>query len=232
MACAYAVAVVGTHRFGVWRRRAKAHGFPTLQWLDWEALLQGVIPNRGEGPSTLPFDGGPAVPGGGLATTLIEGEPLAPEVIAGAGFRGSEARWLETLSLVRHRPDEALERISRSAADTAAGAYLREHLELNLGVGPLSLELAVFRSKRRLAQALARFETAPELYFARARASAELGLVDAVLDDLARAVYFSRERPFFAQAIVGLGFAAEARPALHQQCEQVLARHRSLGSTA
>lgn len=235
VACAYATAVVGTHRLGVARRRRAAHGYPTLAWLDWGALLGGLAAGVGpeEALSVRPADGGPAVsipddparPGRReLLAALAQGQGVGDDRWTTVGFSESEARWLATLALAQRDPPAALERLERAGADTAPAVYLREHLAVQLEPGPFSLELAVFRVKRRLAQALHRFDTAPELYFARARASACLGLTEAVLDDLARAVYFSRERPFFLRAVVGLQVASDLRPALWQQCAQSLSR--------
>ncbi len=80
----------------------------------------------------------------------------------------------------------------------------------------------MFATKRRLAAALGRFADAPTLYFARAQASAHLGFNQAVLDDLARAVYFSRQAPFYLRLVTELPWVAEARPALYQQCVALL----------
>jgi len=234
VACAYATAVVGTHRLGVARRRRAAHGYPTLAWFDWGALLGGFL--GGEGPESLavrPADGGPALtipddpskPGRReLLAALVQGQGVGDDRWSTVGFSESEARWLATLALAQRDPAGALSRLERAGADTAPAVYLREHLAVLLEPGPFSLELAVFRVKRRLAAALHRFDTAPELYFARARASACLGLTEAVIDDLARAVYFSRERPFFLRAVVGLQVVSDLRPALWQQCAQSLSR--------
>ena len=65
------------------------------------------------------------------------------------------------------------------------------------------------------------------LYFIRARASSLLGFTGAVLDDLARAVYFSRQAPFYLQAVTQLSFVEDVRPALVRACQEALEREPS-----
>ena len=157
-----------------------------------------------------------------LLTALVRGAPVDPAGFESAGFSGGESSWLTTLALARARPDDALGRLFSSRPGTSAEVYLREHLFLRRRVHLLNVELAVFAIKRRLGAALARFSNAPPLYFARAQASALLGFNGAVLDDLARAVYFSRNAPFYLRLVTELPWVNEARPALYQQCHQLL----------
>jgi hypothetical protein len=230
VAAIYASTVVGLHRLNVRRMRAQAGGFPTLDRLDWDSLLWGLLPATaalGDGPSHLPAilrappaDGAEARHA--VLTALVSGAPVEPPRFEAAGFSGGEAQWLTTLAWVTPRPDAALDRLVSSPPGTSAEVYLREHLFLRNRVHPLNLELAVFASKRRLSSALGRFGDAPPLYFARAQASARLGFNASVLDDLARAVYFSRHAPFYLRVITELPWVAEARPALYQQCHQLL----------
>jgi hypothetical protein len=76
-----------------------------------------------------------------------------------------------------------------------------------------------------------RFESAAALYYARAQASALLGFRDSVLDDLARAVYHSRQSPFYLRVVVDMPWVEEARPPLHHQCRLALAPGGDLSST-
>ena len=77
------------------------------------------------------------------------------------------------------------------------------------------------KSKRRLSAALHRFSEHAALYFVRAKASALLGFNASVLDDLARAVYFGRQSPFYVAAVLESPFVEEARPALWRACRSV-----------
>ena len=101
--------------------------------------------------------------------------------------------------------------------------YLREHLALALDESTLMKEVVAFASKRRTSAALERFGNEPALFFVRAKASALLGFTSAVLDDLARAVFFSRTS-FYPQAVLDLAFIEEERPALWQACQERLAQ--------
>lgn len=218
VAAAYATTVVGLHRLNVRRMRAQANGFPTLDRVDWEALLAGLLPR--------PILGRPAPQGAeerhALLAAIAGGMTVDPARFEAAGFSGGEAQWLTTLALAIPNPDAALDRLFGGRPGTAAEVYLREHLFLRHRVNALNLELSVFAVKRRLAGALTRFADAPALYFTRAQASARLGFNQAVLDDLARAVYFSRNDPFYLRVVTELPWVNEARPALYQQCVALL----------
>jgi len=229
VAVAYATTVIGLHRLNVRRMRAQASGFPTLQRLDWQSLIAGLLPpsTAPKAPSDLPplLRGEP--PAGAearhaLLSALVAGSPVEPSRFEAAGFSGGESQWLTTLALAQSKPGGALGRLFAAASSTSAEVYLREHLFLRHRVNPLNLELSVFASKRRLASALSRFTDAPALYFARAQASALLGFNKAVLDDLARAVYFSRQSAFYLKVVTELPWVQEARPALYQQCVALL----------
>ncbi|MBL8914616.1 MAG: hypothetical protein JNM17_28185, partial [Archangium sp.] len=89
-------------------------------------------------------------------------------------------------------------------------------------VNPLNLELVSFGSKMRINRALRRFGESASLYFIRARASSLLGFTQAVLDDLARAVYFSRQAPFYLEAVTQMSFIEESRPALFRACRDAM----------
>jgi hypothetical protein len=202
-----------------------------LAWLDWDPLLEGVVPAGASTPSTpavaaKPLEGGPPprlltgpVQAPALLSSLVSGAPVDPDAFRETDFGGGGARWLSLLAWLRPRPRDVLERLEASAPTSAAEAYLREHLALTLDAGPLTLEWLVFASKRRCTEALGRFGDRPALYFARAKASALLGFQGAVLDDLARAVYFSKEAPFYLQAVTQWGAVRELRPALSRACQ-------------
>lgn len=219
VAVAYAGTVIGLHRLNVRRMRAQAGGFPTLDRLDWDALVAGLLPAG----ATLRA---PPPPGAeerhALLCAIVGGAAVDPSRFEAAGFSGGESQWLTTLALAQPKPDDALERLFSGRPGTAAEVYLREHLFLRRRVNPLNLELSVFAAKRRLAGALTRFADAPALYFVRAQASAQLGFNAAVLDDLARAVYFSRHDPFYLRLVTEQPWVGEARPALYQQCVALL----------
>ncbi len=243
VALAYAAGVVGVHRWAVYRRRRFAAGYPTLTWRDWDALLEGVLPApKGAAvPGARPVEGGPApavlsreppperARQHELLSALVAGNAVDQAAFEPAGFSGGEARWLASLARLRKAPHDVLATLEAAAPVTAAEAYLREALALELKVTPLNLELMVFGAKRRIGSALTRFGEHPALFFVRARASSLLGWNGAVLDDLARAVYFSRERPFYLEAVLGLGFVEDARPALARACRQGLARRAEPG---
>ena len=236
VALAYASTVIGLHRLNVRRMRAQAGGFPTLDRLDWQSLLAGLLP-----PSSGPIADAPAelppvlrvAPAKdaearhAMLTSIVRGDPVDPDRFEAAGFSGGESQWLTTLALTRARPEAALDRLFSSPPGTSAEVYLREHLFLRRRVHVFNLELGVFATKRRLASALSRFADSPALYYARAQASARLGFNSAVLDDLARAVYFSRNEPFYLRLVTELPWVQEARPALYQQCNQLLNRSAS-----
>ncbi len=232
VAAAYAVGVVTVHRVAVSRRRKLAQGYPTLGWLDWDSLLQGLLPVAE--PVERPL---PSVPTGGPAPRILSREPnrevkllealvsgasVQAEAFAEASFSGGEARWLGLLSWIREEPWRVLEELEASTPNTVAEAYLREWLSLEHQVTPLNLELVSFGAKLRINRALRRFGEHSALYFIRARASSLLGFTGAVLDDLARAVYFSRQSPFYLQAVTQMPFVEEARPALARACREAI----------
>jgi hypothetical protein len=239
VALAYATGVVGLHRYTVFRRREQARGYPTLRWIDWDTLLVGVLPpaarvevalscaEGGPGPELLQRAAGSRQVA--LLTALVQGAPVQRDAFAEAGFSGGEARWLGLLSDLRDEPTRVLEELERAPAESVAEASLREWLTVEHRVSPLNLELAAFAAKLRISQSFRRFGEHPALYFARARASALLGFTAAVLDDLARAVYFSREARFYLEAVVQLPFIEEARPALMRACLDGLARTSGAG---
>jgi hypothetical protein len=229
----YVTGVVGLHRFNVWRMRRASAGFPPLRWLDWDTLFEGLLPTNPAvpfepEPSALP-DGSPAplaLNGEGedvkraLLSSLVLGNFIDEPQLFAAGFSGGEVRWLKTLIYATRDPDRALERLESGQLGSAAELYLREYLRLTRRANVLNLELAVFGAKRRLSQGLARFGDRPALYFARALASSLIGFNRAAIDDLARAVYFSRQAPFYRQAVISTPYVEEVRPALVQQCRR------------
>jgi hypothetical protein len=244
VALAYAAGVVGLHRYTVFRRRQQALGFPTLAWRDWDALLEGVTPAFGGAPSRprAPPDGGP-VPHAlcrsptpqersqyELLCELVDGAaPTDPARWSGAGFSGGEARWLTTVARAQFQPEDVLLELEDQQSASVAEATLQLALAFEHRVGLLNLELFVFGVKLKISRWLKRFGDHPALFFQRARASALLGLNTQVLDDLARAVYFSRESQFYLLAVNGLSFVEDARPALAKACRQGLARRGEPG---
>jgi hypothetical protein len=244
VATGWLAGVFTLHRFNVRRTRAQAQGFATLRRLDWDLLLEGLLPApREEGINLSPPEGGPGprllagdpVPQNAarhaVLSALVSGTPISDDEWHARGFAGAEVPWLQTLARVRTQPFEALERLERSKPTTAAEVYLRETLLLSHAVHALNLEWFAFGAKLRLNQAMDRFEKSPALYYARAQASALLGFKDSVLDDLARAVYHSRQTPFYLRVVVDMPWIAEARPPLHMQCRRLLAPGGDLSST-
>ncbi len=220
--------MVGIHRGIVARRRKQAGQYPTLAWLDWGTLLQGVLPDAPVVERALPrvVEGGPTptilarAPSHEvrLLEALVSGASVQAEAFVEASFSGGEAKWLGLLSWLREEPERVLEELSASPAETTAHVYLREWLTLQHEVNPLNLELMSFGAKLRINRALRRFGEQPALYFIRARASSLLGFSHQVVDDLARAVYFSRQSRFYLQAVTQLPFIEELRPALIRAC--------------
>jgi hypothetical protein len=232
VAVAYAAGVVTAHRLTVARRRALAHGYPTLRWLDWDALLHDVLP-----ASERVERSAPAAPEGGpaprvllraasreleLLDALVAGKPVQSEAFGEASFSGGEARWLGMLSWIRDEPQRIHDELAAREPNSAAEAYLREWLTLEHEVTPLNLELVSFGSKMRINRALRRFGENAALYFIRARASSLLGFTQTVLDDLARAVYFSRQAPFYLEAVTQMSFIEDSRPALFRACRDAM----------
>lgn len=241
VAAGYATGLIGLHRLTVFRRRASAGNYPSLHWLDWDTLLASVLPDASTGTAEAPAppEGGPPPSlltreGTGreleLLRALVKGLPVSADAFAEASFSGGEARWLGALTSLRTEPMRVLERIEATPIDSVAEVYLREWLVLEHTVTPLNLELQSFTSKRRINDAMNRFGEHPALSFARARASALLGFTNAVLDDLARAVYFSRQAPFYVQAVASMPFVEDVRPALARACREVIDRQRSSGA--
>lgn len=228
----YVAAVIGIHRLNISRMRRLAGGFQVLNRLDWESLLAGLLPKGNPIGATLTLsDGGPLPPRlsqpvdsqrSALLRQIVMGQPtqVSEADARTAGFSGGEARFVHTLSLVRSQPERALQSLEATRCDTAAEAYLREHLFLSLRVTALNLEWASFNVRRRLREAITRFGEEAPLYLARARAAAMLGLNVRAIDDLARAVYFSQQAPFYVAAVLDTPYIAEVRPPLSFQCRQ------------
>ncbi|MHB8875502.1 MAG: hypothetical protein ACYC8T_17600, partial [Myxococcaceae bacterium] len=121
----YVAAVVGLHRLNVRRMRAAAGGFASLRWLDWDSLLEGLLPRAalpgavaaarvrggGPGPSLL---ASPPPPGAEARHAILEavahGVSVDEPSLLGAGFSGGQAKWLRTVSLSAADPGQALER--------------------------------------------------------------------------------------------------------------------------
>jgi hypothetical protein len=237
VAFGYAVGVVGLHRLNVYRCRRQANRYPALSRLDWDCLLHGLtapLPFAGPPAVVTPQEGGPApqllAQGHArslqqlqLLSSVVRGAAVGEQAVVDAGFTSADAAWLLRLAQLRNAPQALLEELASGQPTTAAEVLLREWLTLRDSVTPVSLEWVVFGVKRRLAAALQRFGEHPALYFVRAAASGCLGFTGAVLDDLARAVYFSRQAPFYVQAVVDMPFIEEERPALYRACHQSLA---------
>ncbi|MFL5320301.1 MAG: hypothetical protein ACJ790_11645 [Myxococcaceae bacterium] len=231
----YIAAVVGIHRFNVWRMRRQAEGFVALERLDWDALLSGLLPDppRDSKPELLLEDGSPAplrLSHGdekkrSLLRELIVGTSKAPLTdlqLAEAGISGGEATWVRNLWAARHTPHKALAWLEQAKVESAAEVYLREHLTLNLRATVFNREWVSYEVTRRLNEGIARFGDVAALYFVRARAKALVGLNRRAIDDLARAVYFSRQAPFYLSAVLDTPYLQEARPPLVFQCRQAL----------
>ncbi len=238
VALAYASGVVGLHRINVYRLRKQAGFYPTLWWLDWETLLSDVFATNTDGVAIelpRPPEGGPApacllrAPTAAMAArhqllcTLVQGQAIDPASIESAGFSGGEARWLGLLTELRSSPNSLIDRFARTPPVSVPEIVLHEWLVLKHEANAVNLELTVFSSKRRISAALGRFGEHPALFFVRAKASSLLGFNASVLDDLARAVYFSRQTPFYVAAVLESPFIEEARPALWRACRTACA---------
>lgn len=236
----YAATVIGVQRWNVNRLRRQSGGFPTLRRLDWDTLFKDLLPSQ-PGPRD---DAVPATLPGGTPTPESLRRPVDPglaarrelllKIVTGvatdqsfdegatAGLSGSQLEWMKTLSLVQTRPLDALRALETTRPSSAAELYLREHLRLLHRTHAVNLEMSVFAAKRRAAIGLARFGDAPCLYFVRALASSMIGLNRATIDDMARAVYFSQQAPFYVNAVLEVPYVEEARPALTFQCRHSL----------
>lgn len=205
VAGAYAGAVFGLHRLGVWRRRRVSEGFAALARLDWSFLL-APLPEALRAPlqSAIFSTGAPSA-------DLLE--PLDPAL----------RDYVQLLAQVPSRPDDVLAKLEHVPARTAERLVLREYLRLRRA-HPLSLEWTVFPAKSALRGGLERFGDLAPLYFTRAFASSLVGFNAKAIDDLARAVYFSGESDFYVKAVLDSPFIARERPALYRQCESIAAR--------
>lgn len=236
----YAALVVGVHRWNIGRLRARASLLP-LTRLDWDALLEGLLPSSrgpylsgvpeslptGEAtPELLRHEAKDAEPRRRLLAELVAGTPAGLEDLEAraqaAGFTGGEAAWLRTLASLKVDPLKTIERLEATRPTSAAELYLREYLRLTRETHSGNLELNVFVVKRRVALGLSRFGDAPCLYFVRAFANAQVGLNRAAIDDLARAVYFSHQHPFYVRAVLDSPYIEKTRPALAYQCRHAL----------
>ena len=196
--------MIGIHRWNV-RRKRRVADLRCLLQLDWDALFEG-----------LPESSRPLL----LSLQVNEEVPDLDARAEALGLTASERKWLGLVALAKARPLQALEALESGRPATAAEAYLREYLRLTAGTHRFNLEVNAFVSKRRLLSAMDRFGDVPALYFVRALASANVGMNKAALDDLGRAVYYSRQAPFYVQAVLQTPWIAEARPALVYQCRQ------------
>jgi hypothetical protein len=199
---------VGLHRLGVWTRRRAVQGMPVLTRLDWDTLLAHT-PAEDDAQHSL------------HVRVLAGGADILAEA-TGAGYAPEAARWLETLALIHARPGLALERLESAPATHLEAVYLREFLRLQLEARPWNLEWVAFAAKRRLHAALLRFGDVAPLYFVRARASALLGFNATAVDDLGRAVYFSRQAPFYVRAVLDTPAIRELRPSLFENCRELI----------
>lgn len=202
---AYSAGVVGVHRGIVAHRRRQAGGYETLRWLDWDTLLTGITAANDEQRALL--------------EALRAGTAVPPHRFEQLDF-GEHTEWLTMLASLRATPEQVRDVLERDPADTVAAFYLREWLTLEHDVTVFNLELQSFGAKLRINRALRRFGEHPALYFVRARASSLLGFNAQVVDDLARAVYFSRQAPFYVRAVTQLPFIEELRPALMRACRE------------
>ncbi len=244
---AYAFGLVGFHRWNVYRTRRNARFYPTLEWIDWDTVLSGVLstPDGMGQPALTPYSGGPSPRA--LATSsathrkkhdvlsaLVSGNAVHESLWETSGFSGGEARWLQLVGESRHAPELALERMERTPVADVADAYWRTLLSIRLRPSPLNVEWFVFSNTRQVNRWLQRFGDHPGLYFIRAKLASLLGRNAAVLNDLARAVYFSREAPFYLHVVTQSGFVDDVRPALAKACRAALERQgdRELSSAS
>jgi hypothetical protein len=238
VATAYVGGMVGLHRLNVWRRRRASGGFPVLLWWDWDLLLQGLItpPAADANPKSLlhapPLLLPDRAPPPRCLLTVTQDQAarrdaliilvrwpqasgLMPAVSA-AGFSNEEQAWISLLVQARNQPLLALGALSKPR--TPAEIYLHELLDLVHQTTPTNLELTVFASKRRLRDALVRHPEASALYYVRALASSLLGANQVTVDDMGRAVYFSRMAPFYREAVLRTPYIEDVRPALVREC--------------
>lgn len=240
VAIAWTVVLFLFHRLNIQRLRAHAR-LVALRRLDWDSLLDGILPTveddaartASEVPPLLP-DGAPtpdslrkAPPEGferrhALLVALVSGAaiPTPERSFQEAGFSGGEVRWLSVLATAAHSPELALDALERHPPNSAAEVYLLETLRLLHRTHVFNLELQVLGARRRMAQGLLRFGHAPSLHFGRALAASLVGWNHAAVNDLARAVYFSRTSSFYLRAVLDTPFLEEVRPELVHQCRK------------
>ena len=117
VATGWLAGVFSLHRFNVRRARQQANGFATLKRLDWDLLLQGLLPLPREhaamvgppegGPGPRLLSGTPAPQDAArhaVLTQLVTGTPIDDQEWSARGFAGAEIPWLQTLSRVRTQP--------------------------------------------------------------------------------------------------------------------------------
>ncbi len=211
VALVYASGVIFAYRWGLGRRRRRHGGLPVLATVDWEFLCEPLL----------------RVLGAEFTVERLLDGPGPDEATQSARLSEAEQAWLELLREARHRPELALLRAFPTPAD-ARSQYLFEALTLRHEVGVFNLEWQVVVAKRRLKAALKANPDVAALYFVRAYASWLLGLTDAAIDDMGRAVYYGR-RPFYARAVVSSPLVAEVRPDLFRQCERTLSDRPGFG---
>lgn len=204
VALGYAVLLIGGWRIAIAFRRRRGQGYASLAWLDWPVLLEGL----------------PQVPA--VLEALSAGRQVPEKQLVEAGFSGDALRWAHWLSQIHSEPRIVVAQIEHAGLQTLQAVYLREWLHLNHLINPLNLEWSVFRSKLRLSKALNALGQNACLFLLRAQASSLLGQNVAVVDDLARAVFFSKEDRRYLERVTSLSMVQEERPAFARVCQQSL----------
>jgi hypothetical protein len=235
VAGAYTSSVIAIHRLSLWHRRKRGQGYRSLAWLDWHCLVDGLWKVlEGQPAETVISSQGASieltVAAAGeeqkrkVIVDLVKGVPCSERRIVEAGFTESDLVWVSLLAQLKDNPDHVIAQLEHGNNSSLRYVYLYNWIELNHQLNGLNLEWKVFQSKVRLGRALDRLGEQAPLYFLRAQAAAELGQNSTMVDELARAVYFSREARFYLEAVQTLELVREERPALFLLCEKGLER--------
>jgi hypothetical protein len=103
-------------------------------------------------------------------------------------------------------------------------AYLDAHVRLTYLANATNLELVCITVLIGLNRALARFGPSPLLHLALAHAQTLFGQLNAAVHELGRAAYYANGDTFFLKLVLDSSYVEVARPVLHQQCEEWLAK--------
>jgi hypothetical protein len=235
---AYAVGLGAWYRLSRVKKLKAAWRWPSLQWLDWESLgmplLRGLELSNGPSAFALLPDGTSAprwmtseVPTdfrqrATLLVDIVTGAlpAFAKEQIAAASWLSEEEKeWALVLAHLRSEPLTALKLLRKAHLDWPEAIALKHQLSLLYQLNAFNRELICFIALRGLGRAKKRFEQSSILFFVEALALAQLGMNESATNSLARAVYFSREVPFYTRAVLALPHLRETRPELVRQCQ-------------